>query len=132
MCSIRYSRLFAYLAPLYPLCRVSTARYHECDKWKAERLSFTCQIPFLGADIMPTTNIDASYCPKDPFNPCDTRQFSILRYYQYITLRANEMCNKQFLSICGKIFENIASMYNKYSLQIVTTYHFEFLRNTNF
>lgn len=64
----------AYLALLYPLCRVSTAKYHERDKWKAERLSFTCQIPFL----VPATNIATNCCPKDPFNPRDTRQFRFL------------------------------------------------------
>lgn len=109
MCFIRYSRLLAYLAPLYPLCRVSTARYHERDKWKAEGLSFTCQIPFLGADITPATNIDTSCCPKDPFNPCDTRQFWSPRY-QYITQQTSEMCNKQFLS-CRELFESTSTVY---------------------
>lgn len=33
-----------------PACWVLTARYREHDKWKAKRLSFICQFPFLTVD----------------------------------------------------------------------------------
>jgi hypothetical protein len=105
----RYSSLFAYLAPLYPLCRVSTARYRGRDKWKAERLSFTCQIPFLSADAMPETNSDTSCCPEDPFNPRAIQDNFDPTILSLSLQQTSDMCNKRFPSV-EEIFEGATNI----------------------
>lgn len=65
----RYSRACSRISRLCIPAWVLTARYREHDKWKAKRLSFICQIPFLSVGAMAAVNVDTSCCPKDPFNP---------------------------------------------------------------
>lgn len=65
----RYSRACSRISRLCIPAWVLTARYREYDKWKAKRLSFICQIPFLSVGAMAAVNVDTSCCPKDPFNP---------------------------------------------------------------